>query len=97
MRRTKTKTEITIATRQRTTIRLRHRRLIWCNRCAALVWMLVPEEAAALVQTTVRAIFRCLETGEVHFVETADGALLICRNSLEPGQQIARWESSKRP
>jgi hypothetical protein len=81
MRRTKTKTEITIEKRQRTTIRLRRSRIFWCSACAAKVQMLAPDEAAALSRTTTRAIFRRVEAGELHFIETASGALFICRNS----------------
>ncbi|HXI91929.1 MAG TPA: hypothetical protein VNO24_18085 [Blastocatellia bacterium] len=83
MKRTKTKTEITVATRQRITIRRRSEPPdAWCERCGAQVQMLAPLEVAALLQTTARAIFRGVEAGELHFLETADGGLLVCRNSL---------------
>jgi hypothetical protein len=87
MMRTKTKTEIIFETWQRTTIRWRRQRLDWCERCAAQVWMLAPDEAATLAQTTARAIFRRVEAGELHFLETAGGALLVCRASLELTQK----------
>ena len=82
MKRAKTKIEITVERRQRTTIRLRHHRLAWCERCAAQVCMLAPSEAAVLAHTTARHIFRRVEAGELHFLETADGELLVCCNSL---------------
>ena len=44
--------------------------------------MLAPNEAAALLQTTAREIFRLTEAGEIHFLETETGALLVCGNSL---------------
>ncbi|MEW6128139.1 MAG: hypothetical protein AB1757_13950 [Acidobacteriota bacterium] len=97
MMRTKTKIEITIENRQRAAIRLRHQRAQWCEACAARVWMLVPNEAAAMLQTTARNIYRRVEAGEVHFLETEDGVLLICRNSLAQGLLIADWENIKRP
>jgi len=90
MTRTKTKTEITIAKRQRTTIRLRRQSVIWCEKCSAEGLMLTPDDAAALVHTTAREIFRRVEAGQVHFLETGSGAVLVCRNSLELGQQIEK-------
>ena len=44
--------------------------------------MVTPDEAAALTETSARAIFRRVESGELHFVETDKGALLVCRNLL---------------
>jgi hypothetical protein len=58
--------------------------------------MLAPNEAAAMLQTTARTIFQRVEAGEVHFLETADGALLICCNSLAPGLPFADQENIKR-
>jgi len=44
--------------------------------------MLTPEEAGLLAGVTARAIYRRAENELVHFTETADGALLICNNSI---------------
>ena len=44
--------------------------------------MLTPEQAAAVAGVTVRAVNRRVEDGSVHFLETADGRLLVCVNSL---------------
>jgi hypothetical protein len=44
--------------------------------------MLTPEDAGLLAGVTTRAIYRRAEDERVHFIETADGALLICCNSL---------------
>jgi len=82
MKRTKTKTQITIEQRHRTTVRLRPREA-WCVDCAAQSQMISTDEAAWLLQTTARALFRRVEAGELHFRETEGGALLICRASLE--------------
>jgi len=83
MKGTKTKTQITIEQRQRTTLHLRRPREFWCVDCAALSQMISPDEAAVLLQTTARSLFRRVEAGEIHFQETDRGALLICRASLE--------------
>jgi hypothetical protein len=87
MKRTKTKTEITIETRQRVTLRGRSQRAvpyraIWCDECAATVGMYFPEHAAVLIGTTSREIYRRVERGEFHFVETPEGELFVCRNSI---------------
>jgi len=44
--------------------------------------MLTPGEAATLTHSTVRHIFRRVEAGELHFLETESGELLVCPNSL---------------
>lgn len=54
----------------------------WCEACGAQVEMLVPEEAARLASVTTRMIYRGAEAGLIHFAETADGLLLVCRKSL---------------
>jgi hypothetical protein len=87
MKVTKTKTEITIETRHLVTLPSRgHRtacsRPIWCNICSATVGMYLPEHAAVVGQTTTREIYRRVESGDLHFVETREGELLICGNSL---------------
>ena len=77
------KTVITAETFERMTVRLRRKKTIgWCKECAAEVLMLAPNEAAAIARTTARAIFRRVEAGELHFLETENGELLLCRNSL---------------
>ena len=38
---------------------------------------------AAQLQTTTREIFRLTEAGEIHYLETTSGALLVCRNSCQ--------------
>ncbi len=65
----------------------------WCDECAAKAQMLAPNEAAAILPTTALAIFRGVEAGDLHFIETASGALFVCRNSLESGQPIEKGVS----
>jgi len=76
----KKRTSITIETRKTTVIRRRKAQTVaWCERCHARVLMHNPDEAAALDGTTVREIFRYVESGELHAIETDEGALLVCR------------------
>ena len=44
--------------------------------------MVTPDEAAAITCTNSRTIYRWVEAEKVHSTETADGATLICLNSL---------------
>jgi len=55
---------------------------LWCPRCHATATMVPPERAAAIAGVTVRTINRWVETDSVHFVETENGLLLLCLNSL---------------
>jgi hypothetical protein len=52
----------------------------FCPQCESLVEMSAPQVAAILTHSTEREIYRLVETGKVHFVET--DRVLICLNSL---------------
>jgi hypothetical protein len=41
-----------------------------------------PEAAAARAGLRVREIYRLVEAGSVHFLESADGTVLVCVDSL---------------
>ena len=83
MRRKKKTTIVTVEARERTTIRRGARQMIaWCDQCGADVPMVTPNEAAELAGTDARAIFRGVESGEFHFIETGGGALWVCAKSL---------------
>src|SRR5262245_27936839 len=76
-------TIVTVEARERTTIRHGARQVIaWCDQCGADVPLVTPNEAAELAKTDARAIFRAVESGEIHFIETCKGAILICAKSL---------------
>ena len=51
--------------------------------------MLTPEAVAAAFGLSLRAIYRQVEAGRVHFQEIGAGRLLVCptslRNLVEPG------------
>jgi hypothetical protein len=54
----------------------------WCESCAGTVLMVTPAEAAVVAGVSWREISRRVEAGRVHFIETPDGLLLICINSV---------------
>ena len=53
-----------------------------CSRCTESSGMITADEAAALRGVSTRVIYRCLEDGAIHFIETAKGQLFICLNTL---------------
>jgi hypothetical protein len=57
-----------------------------CQECGAAKPMILPEEAATLAEVSLRAIFRWVETVQVHFCEMADGRLYLCSDSLPPSE-----------
>jgi RNA polymerase sigma factor (sigma-70 family) len=81
----KNKTEITIET-HRTFIVRRRPNLIqaWCAGCDANISFASPEDAAQLVGSSAREIYRAIEAGQLHFIETGDRLLRVCLDSLLP-------------
>jgi len=85
--RRKKKTIVTIEALERTTVRRGARSLVaWCEHCCADVLMVTPDEAAVVSGTDTRSIFRQIEAGEIHFLESAGGVVLVCSNSLNRGR-----------
>ena len=77
------RTEITIESHRLLVVR-RRGGAIWgpCAECGERVQMVTPNEAAAIAGVSVRTINRWVEMERVHFMETADGLLFLCVNSL---------------
>ena len=83
MRRKKKTTIVTFESRERLTIRQGASSILArCEGCGTDVWMVTPNEAAARAGTDSRAIFRGVESGEIHFVEGDNGSLFVCLNSM---------------
>jgi len=61
---------------------------LWCEACSTTTQMVTPERAAEMLKTNPRAIYQQVEKGEVHFVETGGGELLICCSSLTGEQSL---------
>jgi hypothetical protein len=68
---------------------------IWCPACAREVMMVTPEQASAITTARVRTINRWVESGRVHFMETPDGLLLLCADSLQANEKCAPVESDR--
>lgn len=54
--------------------------VMFCPHCASPT--ISPEQAAALTGVSTRAVYRQVEQGQLHFVETETGRLMLCLNSL---------------
>jgi hypothetical protein len=75
---------ITIQTWRKTIIRREPAAIfIYCERCGGEKQMFSPDEFARLQGTTARVVYRQIESGECHFIETADGALLVCGAGIQ--------------
>lgn len=61
-----------------------------CALCGAK--LLSAEQAATIIQSTHRQIYRWVEQGALHFHDAADGSVLICSHSLL--EQVERLESA---
>jgi len=54
----------------------------WCAGCGAEGQWVTADHAAIISNTDTRSIYRRIELGEVHFLESTDGPALVCLNSL---------------
>ncbi|MCA1592724.1 MAG: helix-turn-helix domain-containing protein [Acidobacteria bacterium] len=54
----------------------------WCAGCGGTATMVTPEDAATLVGTGARSIYRLVESGEIHWAEGPETLVLICLCSL---------------
>jgi hypothetical protein len=55
----------------------------FCADCAAETEMLTLDEAMRFARQSTREIVRRAENGDIHFLETANGHLLVCRASFK--------------
>ena len=54
----------------------------FCQSCNAETRHLTVLEAAAILKISEFAVFRLIQTGQVHSTENADRRLLLCANTL---------------
>lgn len=77
-------TEFFIETRERIVFRQTSAQEIEtaCELCGAISVFILPERAAFLFNLSTREIYRRIERGAVHFLETATGITLVCAASF---------------
>ena len=56
---------------------------VWCMSCADHVRPLSTDEAALQARVTSLTIFHWVESERLHYIESSEGLLLICPNSLQ--------------
>lgn len=78
------RTEFTIETEDVLIIRNKKRKSFSadCEICGCNSQMITPRQAALIIQTTQREIFRLVEENKLHFIEFQDGDLFVCAKSL---------------
>jgi len=94
----KARRAITITTQSDEAIILRSSKAttaVNCPQCSVEVPMFSPEQAATLFRLPLRQIYRAIEAGQLHFKETAGGAVLLCLNSLKQLPSLAGISSSQ--
>lgn len=81
-----TKREIYAEHERRVTIRFADRRvshLKFCHQCQRGTYFITVDEAAVVREKTAREVFRAVEHGQIHALDTSEGFLIICLESLK--------------
>lgn len=80
---TRKRTEITIETDRIVVLSSGKVSIVsWCRECSQRTKMVTVDEAAAIAGVTSRTMYRWADAERLHFTETVDGVLMICRASL---------------
>ncbi|MBX7173506.1 MAG: hypothetical protein K1X72_21240 [Pyrinomonadaceae bacterium] len=78
------KTEISIQQTKRRIVTLPEtEEIIACPECEGDEVMIAAESAASVFGFSRREVYRMVESGRIHFLETEAGILFICQKSLE--------------
>lgn len=59
------------------------RTLRFCPECRKTLWMVSSDEARQLAGISTRTLYRWLESGRLHYVETPTGDVRVCLESLQ--------------
>ena len=76
------KIRITIETERLLVLSRRRSFESWCPSCGSVVQRLTVDEAAAVARVNSLTVYRSVEAGTIHFVQTEAGVPLICAVSL---------------
>ncbi|MBC7929844.1 MAG: hypothetical protein H7Z38_04675 [Rubrivivax sp.] len=83
----KRRTEITIETERVVMLEGGREDVVqWCEKCGAESRLIAPDTAATLLGVHPQVILRWAEAAGLHFAGGADGAPLLCLNSLPRGE-----------
>jgi hypothetical protein len=75
-------TDITIETHEVWVIRRQSKTPVGCAECDGQFTMVTVDQAVDVTHFSALVIYRWVEGGQIHFLETAEGKLLVCLNSL---------------
>ena len=77
------RTEVTVETDEIVVIRSSQAAIVpLCSQCCDEVPMITAEQAREMASANTRAIYRWVEEGLVHNIETPQGVVFICPRSL---------------
>jgi hypothetical protein len=76
------RTEITLKTERSISVKSSRALTALCEPCGRQVQMFTPGQAALISGLSSREVYHRVEMGEVHFMETVEGLLLVCLDSL---------------
>ena len=76
------RTEITVEIERLVLVDRHQTEAQWCDNCNGYVPMLTIDEAAIAARVNWRAILGWADSGRIHSIETPQGLLLICPNSI---------------
>src|SRR6185503_13607299 len=88
------RTTITVETHEVWSIARDHVR-VKCTECDGQ--MITPEDAATIAGTCVRTVFRLIEAGTIHYVETPAGTVHVCVVSLLSLHDAMAWRTVSIP
>ena len=77
------RTEVTVETDEIVVIRSSQTTIVpLCSQCCDAVPMITAEQAREMLSATTRAIYRWVEEGLIHHMETPEGVVFVCPRSL---------------
>jgi hypothetical protein len=76
------RTEITIETRRTLVVTRINSLTALCPECGEKCGMVTIDDAATLARRNTQLILGWIESRQLHYIETSEGSLLICCNSL---------------
>ncbi len=66
-----------------TVIRFASKESHYCQNCQAETQHLIVAEMAQVMKLSEREVFRLAESEQIHSIETADGRLMVCIESIK--------------
>jgi hypothetical protein len=92
------RTEVTVETDEIVVIRSSQTTIVpLCPQCCDAVPMITTEQAREMASANTRAIYRWVEEGLVHSIETAEGVVFVCPRSLFLAGLMPELPSAKPP